>query len=182
MKAARAMRVAARSIASLIVFLSVVPVSVLAAECSLNGPHAINVGGELSIEGAGFPVSSSVAITVTIADGPADQFAVQSNSAGEIVLALTPESADEGTMTVTAESGSACSARLEVEVVAAGAPLPPAPTPSGGTAGAAGEGGPPPRTDAGAPGLGGGVPWLLGAIVLGMGALGLVLGRAPRRR
>jgi hypothetical protein len=181
MKAARAMRVAAPSITSLALLLGLVPASVLAADCSLDGPHAINVGDDLSIEGAGFPASSSVAITVTIAGGSADQFSVQSNNAGEIVLALTPESADEGTMTVTAESGSDCSARLEVQIVAAGAPLPPEPTATGETAGA-GEGGPPPRTDAGAPVSGAGLPWVLGAIVLGVGALGLLLGRVPRRR
>ena len=188
----------ARRLAALIVIafacMTSMPAGVLAAECALTGPHAVHVGDALSIEGTGFPASSSVSITVAIAGGSADQFSVQSSTAGVIAVSLTPDSLDEGTMTVTAESGSNCSAQAELAVVAAGATLPPEPAPTEGAGvageGAAGEGAAgegtagegAPRTDTGIPSAVTGTAWLFAGLLLVMGAFGLMFGRSPRRR
>ena len=157
-----------------------------AADCTLSAPAYVNVGTPLTIEGAGFPASTSVDINFSIAGGASDAFTVQSNASGALQIALTPEDLDIGVTTVQAKAGSACTAQVTYTVLAAGeTPPPPAsaePEASSGTGAEPAA----PRTDAEAA-IGGGdgssaALWVLALALLAFGSTGLFLTRSPRRR
>lgn len=158
--------------------------TVAAADCTLSAPEYVNVGTELSIEGSGFPASTSIDVDLAIEGGASDAFSVQSDANGSLQIALVPEDIDIGVTTVQATAGRTCTASVTYTVLAAGATPPPAPseTPESGTGGAP----PAPLTDAGA-GSGAdspatSLPWILALLLAGAGSAGLVLTRSPRRR
>jgi hypothetical protein len=154
-----------------------------AADCALSAPATVNVGSTLTIEGSGFPASSSIDIDLAIEGGAADAFSVQSDANGALQIALVPEDIDIGVTTVQATAGSTCTASVTYTVLAAGATPPPAAAESPES----GSGSEPtaPRTDTDA--LGGpngstGLPWVLALALVGVGSAGLFLTRLPRRR
>jgi hypothetical protein len=150
------------------------------ADCTLTAPAYVNVGTPLAIQGSGFPASATV--DITIEGTAADAFSVQSDSAGALQIALTPEDADIGVTTIRATAGAACSAEVTYTVLAAGE-APPQPTPEPIDAGAGAAQAPP--TDAelaiasGSP-IGG--SWILATLLVAAGGAGLILTGSPRRR
>lgn len=154
-----------------------------AADCALSAPDTVNVGTQLTIEGTGFPSSSSVDIAITIEDGAADEFTIQTNASGAFQINLAPEDADTGSTTVVATAGTACSAQITYVVLAAGETAPPTSAPAE-SPGAAGSGPDAPRTDAddsrdeGADSR----AWLMTLLVLVIGAAGLFSTRARATR
>lgn len=153
----------------------------VAADCLLSGPAAVNVGTQLTITGAGFPASSSVDISLSVAGGSSDAFTVQSNTEGALQINLIPEATDAGVTTIKATSGPDCSAQLVVTVLGAGQTLPPTPSPASAGAGASAEA-TAPRTDV----AGGSTSdlaatttnlWLGAALILGIGLSGVVATR-----
>ncbi len=157
--------------------------SAAAADCTLSAPAYVNVGTPLSIEGSGFPASTSVDIAFSLDGAATDAFSVQSTSSGALQIALTPEDIDVGVTTVQATTGSACTAQVTYTVLAAGATPPPSAEPeaSTGTGGAATA----PRTDVDAAvrgdGWTGAAMWLALALVA-VGSSGLFLTSSTRRR
>jgi hypothetical protein len=154
-----------------------------AADCALSAPDTVNVGTQLTIDGTGFPASSSVDIAITIEDGAADEFSIQTNAGGAFQINLTLENADTGSTTLVAAAGTACSVQITYLVLAAGETAPPTSEPAE-SPGAAGSGPDAPRTDAddsrdeGADSR----PWLLTLLVLVMGAAGLFATRTRATR
>ena len=159
---------------------------VAAADCTLSAPAYVNVGTQLTIDGSGFPASTSVDISFSIAGGASDAFTVQSNASGALQIALTPEDLDIGVTTIQAKAGSACTAQVSYTVLAAGETPPPAASaepvasPGTGTEPAA------PRTDAEAA-IGGGdqssaALWVLALALVAAGSTGLFLTRSTGRR
>lgn len=156
-----------------------------AADCALSAPAYVNVGTQITIEGAGFPASASVDISLEIQGGASDEFTVQSDGTGALQFAFTPEVIDIGVTTVKATSGSACNAVVTYTVLAAGAtppPVTPEPEVSSGTG--AEPGAPPTDVDplatiGGAPAV---VSWGLAFALVATGCLGLFLTRPARRR
>ncbi len=157
-----------------------------AADCTLSAPTYVNVGTPLTIEGSGFPASTSVDVSFSIAGGASDAFTAQSNASGSLQIALTPEDLDIGVTTVQATAGLACTAQVTYTVLAAGqTPPPPArtePEASSGTGVAPTA----PRTDADAV-IGGdnwssAAPWALALALVAFGSTGLFLTRSTRRR
>lgn len=170
----------ARVIAGSAILLGVLAIGLAApasaADCALSAPAYVNVGTALSIEGSGFPASTSVDIALSIQGGGSDAFAVQSDAAGALQIALTPEDIDIGETTVTATAGTACTASVTYTVLAAGATPPPATPEDAPTA---------PRTDGlvvGGEGGAGGATGLLALILVALGGAGLFLTRSPRGR
>jgi len=162
---------------------TVLAAPVAAAECTLSAPAYVNVGTALTIEGSGFPASTSVDIDFAIVGGASDAFSVQTDATGALQIALVPDDIDIGETTVEATAGSTCTASVTYTVLAAGATPPPALTeePETGTGNAPTA----PGTDKGS-GIGGGgstgLPWVLGLALVGAGSTGLYLTRSPRRR
>jgi len=168
-----------------VVSVAVSPVG--AATCTLTGPASVSIGSTLTIEGAGFPASTAVDVSITIEGGSPDEFSAQSDSAGAFQINLMPEAADEGITTVVASAGAGCSAQVVVAVgttAEGGAPEP-------SDAGAAGEGSEstgaqPPATDGDplAPSTRArpGVTAWLALILLSAGIGGLLFTRSARRR
>lgn len=163
--------------------------AVAAAGCSLSAPVYVNVGSALTIEGTGFPGSADVDIALSIQGGGSDEFSVQSDAAGALLIALTPEVIDIGVTTATATAGSTCTAQVTYTVLAAGASPPPAPpepteqvdTENEGTGAAPAA----PSTDAAdRKGVGGTSSWglVLGFVLIALGGAGLALPKSPRRR
>lgn len=158
--------------------------SASAADCTLTAPTYINVGATLTVDGAGFPASTSVDIDLSIEGGASDAFSVQTDSAGGMQIALTLEDIDIGVTTVQATAGSICTASVTYTVLAAGATPPPDPTeePASGTGSEPSV----PSTDmyTGTGGGGGpmGLLWVLAFALLAAGSAGLYLTRSPRRR
>jgi hypothetical protein len=156
----------------------------MAADCTLSAPATINVGTAFAIEGAGFPASSSVDVTLAVEGGASDAFTVQSNAAGTFRIDLTPETADIGKTTVVATAGSACSVGVAYTILGANQTAPPTAEPAASAA-AGGTAAPAPRTDTVmvsktsslTPGA-----WLLAVLVLAMGGAGLLATRMARRR
>jgi hypothetical protein len=144
----------------------------------------VNVGTQVTIEGAGFPASASVDISLEIQGGTSDEFTVQSDAAGALQLAFTPEDLDIGVTTVQATAGSACSAEVTYTVLPAGATPPPAtPEPEDSSGTGAQPGAPPTDVEArmtivGAPAV---VSWGLAFALVATGCLGLLLTRPARR-
>lgn len=188
-------------IASLFALLLAAPVAVAADGCTLTAPATVKVGTPLSINGSGFPVSSSVDISLTLAGGTPDEFAVQSDAGGAFVISLTPEPEDVGSTTVVAKAGTVCTAQVTFTVTGA-APTPaptPTPAPSSGTEATAAPGGDvggatggngeatPPRSDttvtAAGPSAGPSPTlWALALIILAIGVGGLVVTGRSRSR
>ena len=162
--------------------LGVTPVA--AADCTLSAPSYVNVGSELTIDGSGFPGSTSVDIDLAIEGGASDAFAVQTDAAGALQIAMVPEDIDIGVTTVQATAGTACTASVTYTVLAAGATPPPAPTEEPGAV----TGGEPtvPSTDtdgwAGSGSGSTGLVWVLALALVGAGSAGLFLTRSPRQR
>ena len=118
-----------------------------AATCTLSAPATVQIGSPITILGSGFPVSSSIDVSIGLEGATADQFAVQSDGAGAFQLNLTPEPADAGKTTVLASAGATCSAQAIFTVTGPSAlPTPEATTPPTGSGN--GATGTPPRTDA----------------------------------
>jgi hypothetical protein len=154
-----------------------------AADCALSAPDTVNVGTQLTIEGTGFPASSSVDIAITIEDGAADEFSVQTNAGGAFQINLAPENAETGSTTVVAMAGTACSAQVTYLVLAAGQTAPPTSEPAE-SPGAAGSGPDAPRTDVDDSrdeGADSGA-WALTLLVLVFGAAGLFSTRTRATR
>lgn len=153
-----------------------------AAGCALSAPAYANVGTPLTIEGSGFPASTSVDIAFSLDGSPADSFSVQSTDAGAIEIALTPEDADQGVTTVQASAGSACTATATYTVLAAGE-TPGSTQPTATPAPVTGPGAP--RTDtvavvAASDWSAGGLS-VLAFVLIVAGAAGLLMTRAPKR-
>jgi hypothetical protein len=161
-----------------------VPICVLpatAATCALSAPATVQVGSPLAILGSGFPVSSSIDVSIGLQGATPDQFAVQSDGAGAFQINLTPEFADVGTTTVLASAGTTCSAQAVFAVTGATAsPTPEATAPPGGSGNDAS--GAPPRTDvaivvtdkaANVPSIG----WALALLTLLIGLAGALVTR-----
>lgn len=162
----------------------VVPVA--AAGCSVTAPATVNVGGQLTMNGTGFPAGASVVVKVSIEGGATDEFTLQANSSGGFQINQAPETADLGKTTVVATAGTACTAQVVYTVLGAGVTAPPTAAPSDP---AAGSGSDPtaPRTDAIAdPGAGTtdatGTWWLLAILAVVLGLVGLVATRTTRTR
>jgi hypothetical protein len=169
---------------ALLIPFSVVPVT--AATCALSAPATVHVGDPLAILGSGFPVSSSIDISIGLQGATPDQFSIQSDEAGAFTISLTPEPADVGETTVLATAGATCSAQAVFTVTGVTA----TPTPKATVAPS--ESGPgatsnPPRTDttptAGrktldAPAIG----WELALLTLFIGLSGVMLTRRERGR
>ncbi len=159
-----------------------------AADCTLSAPAYVNVGTPLTIDGSGFPASTSVDISFSIAGGASDAFTVQSNASGALQIALTPEDLDIGVTTVKATAGSACFAQVTYTVLAAGQTPPPPPPASAEPEPSSGTGAEPvaPRTDAetalGAGDRSSAAPWVLALALLAFGSTGLFLTRSTGRR
>jgi hypothetical protein len=161
-----------------------------AADCSLSAPATVAIGTPLTIEGAGFPVSSGVDIKLTIQGGAPDEFTVQSNDSGAFQINLTPEVADLGETTVVATAGAVCSAQVVYAILSAGQTALPTTEPSAEPSGSAAVSGAQPavpRTDA-ATALDGGAAgttrnaWVLAILALTIGGVGLVATRTTRGR
>jgi hypothetical protein len=150
-----------------------------AADCALSAPAYVNVGTPLTIEGSGFPPSTSVDIAFSLDGSPSDSFTVQSTAAGALEIALTPEDADIGVTTIEASAGSTCTASATYSVLAAGQT--PGPSSEPATSAAPGA----PRTDTadvvGPTGWSISAAVLLALALLVAGATGLLLTRAPER-
>lgn len=156
---------------------------VAAADCTLTAPAYVNVGTPLTIEGSGFPVSTTVDVEIAIEGGASDAFTVQTDPAGSLEIALTLEAIDIGLTTVRATDGADCTAEVVYAVLAAGATPPPA-TPEPEVSSGAGGEAVPPRTDT-TLGVEGGpveVPGWLALALLTAGSFGLFWTRSPRRR
>jgi hypothetical protein len=185
---ARRMQVLAGTTLVLVAAFAVTTAPTLAAPaCALSAPAYVNVGTPLTIEGAGFPASSPVNITLSIQGGGSDAFSVQSDASGALGIALTPEAVDVGTTTVVATAGATCTAQVTYTVLEAGA-TPPAEEPAETPAPAAEPSAPPsaPSTDAlhmagnsGTPGLN---PWAFAIALVVAGYVGLALTRFGRQR
>jgi hypothetical protein len=152
-----------------------------AVACTLSAPAYVNVGTPLTIEGSGFPASTTVDIALSIQGGGSDAFSVQSDAAGSLQIALTPEAVDVGVTTIEATAGTTCTAQATYTVLEAGA-TPPAEEPAGTPAPVAEPSAPP--TDAiagddGGPGLN---PWALAITLVLAGYVGLALTRFGRQR
>jgi len=156
-----------------------------AADCTLSAPAYVNVGTQITIEGAGFPASTSVDISLKIQGGTSDEFTVQSDPTGALQFAFTPEDLDIGVTAVQASAGSACTAKVVYTVLAAGATPPPAtPEPEVSSGTAAEPGAPPTDVEAratiiGAPAV---ISWGLVLALVGTGFLGLLLTKPARRQ
>jgi hypothetical protein len=162
-----------------VVLLTVGPSA--AATCGLSAPASVAIGSALTISATGFPVSAPVDISITIEGKAPDTFTTQSDPTGKFAINLQPEAADQGMTTVTATSGTDCTAQA---VIAVGvAPSTPEPTDDGGVA--AGGGAPPPTTDA-APALtsttGQGTAIWLGLLLFALGIGGLIVSKPARSR
>lgn len=156
---------------------------VAAADCALTAPTYVNVGTELTIEGVGFPASTSIDIEFAIEGGASDGFSVQSDPAGGLQIVLVPEDIDIGVTTVQALAGSTCTGQVTYTVLAAGVTPPPATPESTDSLGAGAEAGAPsthasPDGDAAA--MTSGIAIALGMIALG--GVGLLLSRSFRPR
>ncbi len=166
--------------AALLAMLLAAPVA--AAECALTAPAAVNVGNPLTIEGAGFPASTSVDIELSIDGTAVDSFTQQSDASGNLSISLTPEDADLGTTRVVATAGSTCTAEVTYVVLAAGETLPPTAEPEGN----AGASPTAPRTDASGITDGtkvtNGITAALAIVLLAIGAAGLVSTRSRHNR
>ncbi|MBI3748724.1 MAG: hypothetical protein HY262_07755 [Chloroflexi bacterium] len=156
-----------------------------AGGCVPNAPSSARVGSPLEIRGTGFPASSAVDVTFVVDGGTPDAFSIQSEATGRLSISLTPEAADEGVTTVTATSGSACSATVTFTVVGPNDPAPTsAPAASQAAAGTSTAPSSAPRTDtvlaaSTDAAVGSSAPWLLalGCLAIGIGSLA-----AARRR
>jgi hypothetical protein len=156
-----------------------------AADCALSAPAYVNVGTPLTIEGSGFPASTSVDIAFSIEGGASDALTVQSDASGALQIALTPEDLDVGVTTVQATAGAACTARVAYTVLAAGETPPASAKPEESTA----TGAKPttaPRTDT-KPAIDGDgrsstALWLLTLALVAVGSTGLFLTRSTGRR
>jgi hypothetical protein len=158
---------------------------VAAADCTLSAPAYANVGTPVSIEGAGFPASTSVDIAFSLDGTASDSFTVQSTAAGALQLALTPEDIDVGVTIVRATAGTACSAQVTYTVLAAGATPPPSATAAPEATSGTGADPTAPRTDSEAAMGGGGwsssAAWLA-LVLVAVGSGGLFSTRSARRR
>jgi hypothetical protein len=154
-----------------------------AAGCALSAPAYANVGTPLTIEGSGFPASTSVDIAFSLDGSPSDSFTAQSTAAGALEIALTPEDADIGVTTVQASAGSACTATATYTVLAAGETPGASPEPAASAAPQTGPGAPPTDTDeiVGTTGWSGSAAMVLALALVVAGATGLLLTRSPRR-
>jgi hypothetical protein len=157
---------------------------VAAADCTLSAPAYVNVGNQLTIEGSGFPASTSVDIDLAIVGGTSDAFSLQTDAAGSLQIALVPEDVDIGVTTVQATAGSTCTASVTYTVLAAGATPPPAPTeePASGTGSEPSAPGTDMDTEMGRGGGSTSLLWVLALALVGAGSAGLYLTRSPRRR
>jgi len=180
---ARRLRVLTRAAFAAGLLATSLAAPVEAADCALSAPATVNVGSTFTIEGSGFPASTSIDIDFAIDGGASDAFSVQSDATGALQIALVPEDIDIGVTTVQATAGSTCTASVTYTVLAAGATPPPAATESP----ASGTGSEPtaPQTDSDA--IGGrngsaGLRWILALALVGVGSAGLFLTRLPRRR
>ncbi len=179
----------ARLLAGLTVLANLLAASLAAptaaADCTLSAPAYVNVGTQITIDGAGFPASAAVDISLKLQGGASDEFTVQSDGTGALQFAFTPEGLDIGVSTVQATSGSACNAEVTYTVLAAGATPPPAtPEPANSSGTGAEPGAPPTDSDArativGAPAV---VSWGFVFSLVATGCLGLFLTRRARRR
>lgn len=154
-----------------------------AADCTLTAPAYVNVGTPISIEGAGFPASVDVDISLEIEGGPSDEFLVQSDASGAIQLVLTPEDIDVGVTTLAATAGSACMAEVTYTVLAAGATPPPA-TPEPTDSGETGAEPQAPLTDvdiAGGPEPFSSTWWAVALILVALGLAGRLITRPDGR-
>jgi hypothetical protein len=156
--------------------------SAVAATCALTAPATVAIGTPLAIVGSGFPASSSVAVSVTLAGGSPDEFQVQSDASGAFTISLTPEAADAGRTTVVATAGAVCTARVVFTVGTSNAPVSTEPSSSKAAAGTAA-----PRTDTVdvVPARATGMPftdWLVAVLLLVIGLGGLVATRPVRGR
>jgi hypothetical protein len=185
------MRVGRLWIPSVLLFtfaaLSFAAAPTAAATCSLSAPSGVRVGDTLSIRGTGFPVSTTIDVSLTLDGSSPDAFTVDSTPSGTIEFSLTPEAVDEGRTTVVATAGSSCSATAVFVVVGANATLPPEPTAAPVDSGAAGTagGGTAPRTDTPSALAPPGLPstlWPLAALGLIIGACGLIATRRDQGR
>jgi hypothetical protein len=156
-----------------------------AADCTLSAPSYVNVGTPITIQGAGFPASTSVDIAFSLDGTASDSFTVQSTDAGALQLALTPEDIDVGVTTVRATAGTACSAQVTYTVLAAGATPPPSATAAPEATSGTGAAPTAPRTDAakvaGGGGWSGSAVWLA-LVLVAVGGGGLFSTRSARRR
>ena len=165
-------------VASWVVLLTVGPSA--AATCTVTAPASVAIGAALLIEGAGFPASTGIDVSITIDGGSPDQFTAQSDASGAFKVDLTPEASEAGSWTVVATAGAGCSAHV---VIAVGASVATPEASDEGTAAAASA--PPPTTDAapvltGTTGQGSAI-WL-GLVLLGLGIGGLVVSKPARSR
>ena len=155
---------------------------VAAADCALTAPAYVNVGTQIEIDGAGFPASTTVEVSLAVEGGTRDEFTLSSDAAGAVHLAFTPEDIDIGVTTIQATAGSDCTAEVTYTVLAAGQTPPPAPVDSSGTGAAPGA----PATDTGLlvvpGGAAGAGQWGLAFILVASGCLGLLLSRPRKRR
>jgi hypothetical protein len=158
--------------------------------CSIVAPYALRVGDPLSIVGAGFPASTTIDVSMTLADGSTDSFTVDSNATGGFQISLTPENADIGTTTIVASAGTTCSATAAYTVVGASATLPPEPAATAGSdqpTGGSGDGATAPRTEMAGMSLTGRdsnwqTAWGVSFISLLIGLGGLIATRPARNR
>ena len=179
MGARRARLLAGSIVAGLLTASLATPVA--AADCTLTAPAYVNVGTAITIDGAGFPASTTIDLTLSVKGGATDEFTLQSDAAGALQLAFTPEDLDIGVTTLQARAGSACTAEVTYTVLAAGATPPPAtPAPDRSS----GPGAPPTDSDAVTAPAGGPGPalWALALALVGAGCLGLFLTRPAKRR
>ena len=155
--------------------------SAAAATCTLTAPAKVAIGTPLSIVGSGFPVSSSVNISLTLNGGSPDEFAVQSDASGAFQINLTPEAADAGETTVVATAGADCTAQVVFTVGTSSAAATPKPAGS-----APGTGATAPQTDTaetvrppatGTPLM----AWLVAVLMLVIGVGGLIATRPARK-
>lgn len=163
----------------LLVSSAVIPTA--AATCALSAPPTVTVGTPLIVIGYGFPASTRIDVSIGLRGRPPDEFAIQSDGAGDFRISFTPEGVDAGETTILATAGTTCSAQAVVVVTGATiAPSPQAtPAPSGSSARATGN---PPRTDAVAPPTGqtGEMPtkgWELTLLIVLIGVAGLLSAR-----
>jgi hypothetical protein len=153
----------------------------VAAACALSAPDTVDIGSPLVVEGSGFPASSTVDVSITVDGGTPDEFSVQTDASGGLLINLTPESSDAGLTTIVASSGAGCTVQV---VVGVGVPAPTdAPVATGGTA----EADSPPRTDAADPASMSSPftlspAWLLAGFLFLVGVGGLYATRPVRRR
>ena len=174
---AKGLRILAGSICSAGLLMSMLAPPVAAA-CALNAPESVDIGSPLTIEGSGFPASTTVDVSITIAGGPSDELTVQSDGSGAFEFGYTPEAADAGVTTYVATAGADCTAQAVVAVGVDVVAETPEPT--------AAEAEAPPRTDmdrvAGTPATRGSVTLLLAAFLVVVGIGGLFATRQTRSR